>query len=204
MTNVDSFQPLSVVVSDPTTPSSGDPVRMGGITGVALIDEGDSVANETTVEIAYNKVYNLLVDDNLSNTIAVFDPIYYHDSQTGSPATSLNNDPEGADAFFGIALDIVADDATTTIRVLHLPAPPRSVVEEFQVAGGSAGAHTVTGIAIGDRLIAVQHWTTAAAIATVADLTSEFSISAANAIDNTSGTDTTNDQLIVIYEDLTP
>ncbi len=204
MTNVDSFQPLSVVVSDPTTPSSGDPVRMGGITGVALIDEGDSVANETTVEIAYNKVYNLLVDDNLSNTIAVFDPIYYHDSQTGSPATSLNNDPEGADAFFGIALDIVADDATTTIRVLHLPAPPRSVVEEFQLAGGAAGAHTVTGIAIGDRLIAVQHWSTAAAIATVADLTSEFSITAANTIDNTAGTATTSDQLIVIYEDLTP
>lgn len=204
MKNVDSFQPLSVVVSNPTTPSSGDPVRMGGITGVAKIDEGDSVTNETTVEIVYDKVYDLSVDDNLSNTIAVFDPIYYHDSQTGTPSTSLNNDPEGADAFFGIALDIVADDATTTIRVLHLPAHPRSVVQEFQLAGGSAGAHTVTGIEIGDRLIAVQHFTTAAAIATVADLTSEFTISAANAIDNTSGTDTSNDRLIVFYEDLTP
>lgn len=204
MTNVDSIQPLSVVVSNPTTPSSGDPVRMGGITGVAMIDEGDSVADETTVEIVYNKVYNLSVDDNLSNLIAIFDPIYYHDSQTGSPVTSLNNDPEGADAFFGIALDVVADDATTTIRVLHLPAPPRSVVEEFQLAGGTAGNHTVTGIEIGDRLIAVQHFSTAADIATVGDLTSEFSISGANQINNSAGTDTSSDQLIVIYEDLTP
>ena len=204
MTNVESIQPLSVVVSNPTTPSSGDPVRMGGITGVAKIDEGDSVADETTVEIVYDTVYNLFVDDNLSNLIAVFDPIYYHDSQTGSPSTSLNNDPEGADAFFGIALDVVADDATTKIRVLHQAAPPRSVVEEFQLTGGSAGNHTVTGIEIGDRLIAVQHFSTAASIATVADLTSEFSISGANQINNAAGTDTSNDQLIVIYEDLTP
>lgn len=202
-TNFDSLPPLSVVISNPTTPSSGDPCRFGKLTGVALIDEGDSIANETSLDIA-EKVWDLLVDDNLSNTIAVGDPIYYHDSQTGSPSTSLNNDPSGAQAFFGYALDIVADDATETIRVLHSSAQDAAfTVEEFQLAGGSAGAHTVTGIAIGDRLIAVQHFTTAAAIATVADLISEFTISAANAIDNTSGTDTSNDRLIVFYEDRT-
>jgi predicted RecA/RadA family phage recombinase len=202
-TNFDSNPPLSVVISNPATPSSGDPCRFGKLTGVALIDEGDSIALETTLDIA-EKVWDLSVDDNLGGTIAVGDPIYYHDSQTGTPATSLNNDPTGAQAFFGIALDTVAADATTTIRVLHSSAQSAEFkVEEFQLAGGAAGAHTVTGIALGDRLIAVQHWSTAAAIATVADLTSEFSITAADTIDNTAGTATTSDQLIVFYEDRT-
>lgn len=69
------------------------------------------------------------------------------------------------------------------------------------VAGDSAGDHTVTGIATTDRLVAVLHASTAASIATVADLTAEFSISAADTINNTGGTDTTNDQLWVFYED---
>lgn len=69
------------------------------------------------------------------------------------------------------------------------------------IAGGSAGDHTVTGIATTDRIVSVLHASTAAAIATLADLTSEFSISAANTINNALGTDTSSDQLWVIYED---
>lgn len=72
------------------------------------------------------------------------------------------------------------------------------------IAGGAAGAHTVTGILTGDRLVKVYHISTAAAIATMADLTSEFTISAANTINNATGTDTTNDQLLVFYERSAP
>lgn len=68
------------------------------------------------------------------------------------------------------------------------------------ISGGAAGDHTVTGIASGDEILAVLHYTTGAALA---DLTSEFSVSAANTINNTGGTDTTSDQLLVIWFDLT-
>ena len=69
------------------------------------------------------------------------------------------------------------------------------------VAGGVAGNHTVTGIALEDRLVAVLHVSTAASIATAADSTGDFTISAANTINNTGGDDTSSDQLWVFYED---
>ena len=55
----------------------------------------------------------------------------------------------------------------------------------------------MTGIATADHLVAVLHFDMGANGET--DLTSEFSISAADTIDNTGGTDTTNDTLLVIY-----
>lgn len=69
------------------------------------------------------------------------------------------------------------------------------------VAGGSAGNHTVTGIATTDRIVSVLHASTAASIATLADISGEFSITGANTINNALGTDTTSDQLWVIWED---
>lgn len=66
------------------------------------------------------------------------------------------------------------------------------------IAGGTAGDRTVTGIATADRLASVLHFTTGGA---VADLTAEFSITAANTINNDGGTDTSSDQLLVIWED---
>lgn len=67
------------------------------------------------------------------------------------------------------------------------------------IAGGAAGAHTVTGITTDDTLVSVHHYTPGSA-STYADLTSEFSISAADAIDNTGGTSTASDTLVVTYE----
>lgn len=64
-----------------------------------------------------------------------------------------------------------------------------------EIAGGSAGALTVTGIAVGDRLIAVVDTEGASA-----NLASEFTITAANTIDNTGGTATTSKDLLVIWE----
>lgn len=70
------------------------------------------------------------------------------------------------------------------------------------VNGGSAGNHTVTGITANDEIVFVGHLSTAAAIATLADLTAEFT-AGAGVINNDSGTDTTNDQLMVIWIDHT-
>lgn len=76
------------------------------------------------------------------------------------------------------------------------------------LAGGAAGAHTLTGITTDDALLYVGHLTTAVeatfgfSVSSFADLSSEFSISAADTIDNTGGTATTNDHLFVLWMDV--
>lgn len=207
--NID-YQPgynLRVAVTHPATPASGDPVRFHGITGIALTDEGDggSVSTETTVYIGPG-IFTLLVDDNETGGIAVGDRLYYHDTGTGTPTTNINNTPAGG-YFYGITLGVVGANATTTIQVMHA-APSGAVSSDHGIKvklvdGGAAGDFTVTGIAVGDSLVFVGEFATKAAIATLTDLTSEFSITAADTINNVGGTATTNDQLMVIYHDLT-
>ena len=67
------------------------------------------------------------------------------------------------------------------------------------IAGGSAGDHTVTGIATEDHLVAVLHEDSGGI--TLADRLAEFTISAANTINNVGGTDTTGGKLVVWYYD---
>ena len=67
------------------------------------------------------------------------------------------------------------------------------------VAGGAAGNITVTGIATTDHLVSVVHLDLGANAET--DLTSEFTISAANTINNAGGTSSANDTLLITYFD---
>lgn len=67
------------------------------------------------------------------------------------------------------------------------------------IPGAVAGAHTVTGIKTTDTLLAVIEMDFTDASETGADLLSEFTISAANTIDNTAGTDTSGGFLLVTY-----
>lgn len=71
------------------------------------------------------------------------------------------------------------------------------------IAGGAAGDHTVTGIALGDRLVTVLFDTLADTGEALTDITDEFSITADDTINNAGGTDTTDGALIVLYEDKT-
>lgn len=113
---------LAAVCSHPAAPASGDPVRVGVMTGVAALDEGDGGVESTETVVDFGPgVYNLSVDDNETGGIAPGDTIYYHDTATGSPTTSLNNTSTSADAVFGIALEAVGDGETTTIMVKHIP-----------------------------------------------------------------------------------
>ena len=116
---------LSVVCSHPATPSSGDPVRLGNLTGIALTDEGDggNAATETTVYFG-DCVVEVSVDDDAGTGIAVGDIIYYQDTATGSPATNLNNNSTTPEGRFGIALEAVAANGTATIEVMHLAGLP--------------------------------------------------------------------------------
>jgi|GEM_PF-2161494 len=70
------------------------------------------------------------------------------------------------------------------------------------IAGGAAGDHTVTGITAGDQLVSVLHFVADGHLDDVADLTSEFTAGAGK-INNTDGTNTTGDKLLVIWLDIT-
>jgi hypothetical protein len=79
-------------------------------------------------------------------------------------------------------------------------------VRTAYIAGGSAGAHTLTGIQDDfDMIIQVTHLAlTEGAPNTFSapdDLTSEFTISDDDEIDNTAGTDSTGGLLIVVWYD---
>ncbi len=83
-----------------------------------------------------------------------------------------------------------------------------SFIRQAAIAGGSAGVHTVAGILAGDKLISVIEVTVTTAA--LVDRTSEFlgtkksgngAIQAVDGqIDNTGGTDTTSDSLLVTWE----
>lgn len=68
-------------------------------------------------------------------------------------------------------------------------------IKQALVAGAAAGDVTVTGIKAGDELVSVLHNTAG----TLADLTSEFSVTADDTINNDGGTATTGDQLWVTW-----
>lgn len=68
------------------------------------------------------------------------------------------------------------------------------------VNGGSAGNITVTGAKTTDSLRAVIYFPiSTGTVTSVSDLTSEFTISAANTINNTGGTATTSGKLLICY-----
>lgn len=106
---------LNVVCSHPTTPASGDPVRVGEFCGVAETAEGagGNVSTETTVRT--KGVFNLSVkgvNAGGNSAVAVGDKIYYTDADT----PVLNKKTTGR--LFGYALGAVLSSATTTIPVL--------------------------------------------------------------------------------------
>jgi hypothetical protein len=83
-----------------------------------------------------------------------------------------------------------------------------ATLHQTVINGGAAGVLTLTGIATTDTLVSVIQLDVAVDTGTSAsgnkleaavDLTSEFSISAANAITNAAGTNTTGDRLLVTY-----
>jgi len=123
---------LNVVVTNPTTPSSGDPVRFGNTTGIALTDEGAGGNAATTTSVKFGSfVADFLVDAIVA--IAVGDPIYYDDTATNG--TNLNTDAVNG-YFFGYALEANASGANT-IEVLHYPADT--------LTGAQIAAATITG-----------------------------------------------------------
>jgi hypothetical protein len=128
--------PWPVVVSDPAAPDSGDPVRFGSLTGIALNDEGDGgVPGSTYTMVDFGwYVADHPVTDVVAG-IAVGDTVYYVDAND-----RLENLTSGVP--YGIALEIVGAGLTATIRVLHCPAPAvgAGLVATASIADGALSA----------------------------------------------------------------
>lgn len=109
---------LPVACSHPATPNSGDPVRFGELTGIALTDEGEggNAATETTVYFGHcvAEVSVKGIDGSGNSAVAAGDSIYYTDADT--PPLSK----KATGYFFGIALEAVSSAATGTIDVMHI------------------------------------------------------------------------------------
>lgn len=120
-------------------------------------------------------------------------------------------DAVGASEIAPLAVDTaeIADSAVTTAKLGPAAVTKAKLAGSFLgatcIAGGAAGNHTVTGIATADQLVLVARLDRDAVAANIdlTAITGEFTISAANTINNAAGTDTTGDALLVLYLDLT-
>lgn len=102
---------LSVVCSDPATPKSGDPVRWGELTGVALTNER---ADGTTTVRFTNAVATVSVkgvNGSGNSAVADGDEIFYVDADT----PKLSKKATGR--LFGQAMGTVGSGSTGSIRV---------------------------------------------------------------------------------------
>ena len=102
---------IAVVVSHPTTPVSGAPVRWGVKAGIALIDE-DSVDGKTTVK--FNGCATIPVkgiDGSGNSAVASGDALYYTDADT--PPVSK----KATGVLIAHAMEAVGSSATATIEV---------------------------------------------------------------------------------------
>jgi len=67
----DDGSTIVAAATHPAAPDSGDPVRFGTLTGVAITDEGDggNASTDTTIDVGL-RVWDLVVDDNETGGIA--------------------------------------------------------------------------------------------------------------------------------------
>ena len=106
---------LRVACTDPAIPASGDPVRLGEMTGVAL-DAEDS-GGLTEVDFTPGHTWDLSVKgvDGVGNSaVALGDKIYYVDADT----PKLSKKATGR--FFGFANGTITSGATATIEIIKI------------------------------------------------------------------------------------
>lgn len=87
------------------------------------------------------------------------------------------------------------------VRPKNIRSSFKTIVQKAIINGGAAGAHTVSGILLNDRLVCV--WEQDGTSGLLTDLSSEFTITADDTIDNTGGTSTAGDKLVVEWQTAT-
>lgn len=109
---------LSITATHPTTPLSGQPLRVGDLTGVALTDERADGTVSADIGPAVYKLPVKGANDGGNTAVVAGDALYYVDADIGAGTGFLSKKISGR--FFGIALEGVNSGSTTTIMVLHL------------------------------------------------------------------------------------
>lgn len=132
----------SVVVTDPTTPASGDPVRYGSFTGIAETAKGEGQNAATYTSVYFGPgVFNLSVkgvDGSGNSAVAVGDAIFYVDADT----PKLSKKSSGY--FYGFANAVVNSGSTTTIDVMHVPSPGAGTLGTGTVGSTQLASSAVT------------------------------------------------------------
>lgn len=102
---------ITIAVSDPSAPASGDPVRIGSFCGVAVADkrtDGNTVVRISGVVNVSVKA----IDGSGNSAVSIGDKIYYVDADT----PKLSKKASGA--LFGYALATITSGSTASIDVL--------------------------------------------------------------------------------------
>jgi len=209
----------NVVCTTPTTPAVGDLVIVGDLVGYAMQDE--SADGYTVVDFGPKQLAGPVAA--VGANIVVGTPLY---AAVDTGVVVVNNTATGK--FLGYALGAINSGSSATISFLKEPSITASTtlgtgavsaseiadaaVTKSKLAGGfskvtlkagaAAGDIAVTGIAVGDELVSVIRIVDGADATVLSDITSEFTI-AAGKINNTAGTNTTGNQLLVFWNDLT-
>lgn len=94
--------------------------------------------------------------------------------------------------------------ATNTTGISTINTKLLTLGKSAVIAGGTPGDFTVSGIAVGDKIVAVIRMIGAGtAVTDLTNLTAEFTVTGPNTINNAAGTNTTGSKLLVLYNKLT-
>ncbi len=210
-----------------STVVAGNPVQVGKRVGVAQTNAVSSDGVNYFATVDYLGGYQLSVkaiDDNGNSDVSYGDVLYFTAADTPQISKKASGTPCGFARVESSEGVLIAGGATATIEVVLFPSiqgvadiAPGSVIASMLasgavtapkiatgifasalIAGGAAGDHAVTGMVATDEILMVLEFTTAASIATATMLTSEFTAGTGK-MNNTGGTDTTNNQLLVIF-----
>lgn len=147
------FQPgyqLSVVCTDPATPASGDPVRYGQMTGIAITDEGDGGNSATETSVNFGPYVADLsvkgVDGSGNSAVAAGDALWYVDADT----PKLSKKATGY--FYGFAMETVGSGLTATIQVMHVPTPGTGTLASGSIGTTQLADNGVTAAKLTDTL----------------------------------------------------
>lgn len=137
----------SVICSNPATPASGDPIRIGYETGMALTAESTAgtdlsgnLTGYTTVDVGpFRAKFSVKgVNDSGNSAVADGDLIFYVDADT----PKLSKKASGY--FFGFARGAVNSGSTATIVVDHVPSPGNGTIASGAINTTQLAPNAVT------------------------------------------------------------
>ncbi len=156
-----------VICTHPTTPLTGQPVRVGFETGVALTSEATTdtgltgnLTGYTTVDCGPGrwKLSVKGVGDGGNSAVADGDSLFYVDADVGDGTGFLSKKASGY--FFGFARGAVNSGSTTSIEVDHIPSPGSGTLTSGGVGATQLASDSVTTVKIADANVTAAKLTT--------------------------------------------